>query len=250
MYKLKYLKYKKKYLNLKNNLKGGNNDLQQNNIFDLVKMGDINQVQNLINNNPDIVNQTNDNGKTPLFIAVEKFNIPMINLLIEKGADINIVNTEGDNILFELFKNLTHILTSNNFDDEQLSSIISKVVEIINIFKQQYNPPFNFMIKNLENQNLLQVATFAITYGDKKLNKNLSEEDVENNIYWQNRLKMYDYIIKSLIFNNESITDEDGPDGQPGMSAPMHTLNKGYIGNFINNIFNKYLKKRLINKIR
>ena len=35
----------------------------------------INQVQNLINNNPDVVNQTNDDGKTPLFIAVKTFNI-------------------------------------------------------------------------------------------------------------------------------------------------------------------------------
>ena len=89
MYKLKYLKYKKKYLNLKNNLKGGTiSTLQQNNIFIEVQDGNTNQVQNLINNNPDVVNQTNNNGKTPLFIAVENFNIPMIQLLINLGSDI------------------------------------------------------------------------------------------------------------------------------------------------------------------
>ena len=209
----------------------------------------INQVQNLINNNPDVVNQTNDDGKTLLFIAVKTFNIPMINLLIEKGADINIVNTKGNNVLFELFMSLVHILITNNMNDEELSSIISKVVEIIDIFKQQQNPSFNFWIKNLENQNLLQVATFAITYGDKKLNKNLSQQDVENNNYWQNRLINYDYIIKSLIFDNKSITDTDGPLNQPGISAKLHTVNKGYIGNFINDIFEETLNPKPIRPI-
>ena len=173
----------------------------------------------------------------------------MNNGILLEDWNPNIVNTEGNNVLLQLFKSLGHILITNNMNDEELSSIISKVVEIIDIFKQQ---PINFMIKNLENQNLLQVATFAITQ-DQQLNKNLTqeeEEEVNSNPNFQDRLNMYDFIIRSFIFDNESITDEDGPDDQPGMSAQMYTLSKGYIGNFIDSIFKEKLNQKLNQKLR
>ena len=91
MYKHKYLKYKKKYLNLKNNLKGGSNDLSGN-IFTAINNNDIYQIQYLINNNPNIVNQPDSEGKTPLILAVEHFNNPIISLLIENGANVNYIN--------------------------------------------------------------------------------------------------------------------------------------------------------------
>jgi hypothetical protein len=56
---------------------------------------------------------------------------------------------------------------------------------------------------------------------------------------------MYDFIIKSFIFDKNSITDEDGPGGQPGVSAQFHLLNKGYIGNFIDIIFKEKLNQKL-----
>ena len=244
MYKLKYLKYKKKYLNLKNNLKGGNNNLQQNNIFMAVQNGDINQVQNLINNNSDVVNQTNDDGKTPLFTAVEKFDIDMIKLLINLGSDIYKTDNNNNTIFHRLFLKLG-IFLANNVNEQQLTqeinNKISSVFEIINIFKEK-DPSFNFNIKNSDNQNILNIATFAITQ-DKQLKKNnLTQEDVNN---FTNRLNMYDFIIRSFIFNNESITDTDGQLNDPGLSAQMHTLNKGYIGNFIDNIFKEKLNQKL-----
>ena len=73
MYKLKYLKYKKKYLNLKNNLKGGNLD-----IFNEVKSNNINNVKEIINNNPGVFNQINYLGITPLFFAVINKNKEII----------------------------------------------------------------------------------------------------------------------------------------------------------------------------
>ena len=240
MYKLKYLKYKKKYLNLKNNLKGGSNDLQQNNIFMAVQNDDINQVETLINNNPDVVNQTNDNGKTPLFIAVEKFNIPMIQLLINLGSDIYKTDNNNNPIFHRLFVKLSVFLNEQQLTQEINNKIFS-VVQIINIFKEK-DPSFNFNIKNSYNQNILQSATFAITQDQQLKKNNLTQEDINN---FTDRLNMYDFIIRSFIFDKKSITDEDGPGGQPGVSAQFHLLNKGYIGNFIDNIFKEKLNQKL-----
>ena len=251
MYKLKYLKYKKKYLNLKNNLKGGNNNnnLQQNNIFMAVQNGDINQVQTLISNNPDVVNQTNDDGNTPLFIAVEKFDIPMIELLVNSGSDIHITNNNNNNTIFHiLFLKLAQfffIIDNNNFNEQQLTQEINNkilsVVQIINIFKQK-DPSFNFNIKNSSNKNILNFATFAITQ-DKQLKKNnLTQEDVNK---FTVRLNWYDFIIRSFIFDEKSIKDEEGSDNQPGLSTQSFLNDTGYIGNFIDKIFKEKLNQKL-----
>ena len=60
------------------------------------------------------------------------------------------------------------------------------------------------------------------------------------------------FIIRSFIFNKESITDTDteGTDDQPGMSAQLHIFNKGYIGDFIDNIFKEKLNQKLTRKRR
>ena len=78
-------------MNLKNNLKGGNNDLGGN-IFTAINNNDINRIRDLINNNPNIVNQPDSEGKTPLILAVEHFNNDIISLLIENGANVNYIN--------------------------------------------------------------------------------------------------------------------------------------------------------------
>ena len=95
MYKLKYLKYKKKYLNLKNNLKGGNLD-----IFNEVKSNNINNVKEIINNNPEVVDQINYLGITPLFFAVINKNKEIIEFLISKNANINYKDNGGFTVLF------------------------------------------------------------------------------------------------------------------------------------------------------
>ena len=214
-------------------------NLQQNNIFMAVQNDDINQVQNLINNNTDVVNQTNDDGKTPLFIAVEKFNIPMIELLVNSGSDIYKNDNKNNTIFHRLFGKLVEFLIDNNVNEQQLTQEINNkillVVHIINIFLQK-DPSFNFNIKNSYNQNILSIATCAITL-DKQLKKNnLTQEDVNK---FTNRLKNYDFIIRSFIFDEKSIRDKD----DSGLSAQVHLLNKGYIGNFINDIFEERLNQ-------
>jgi ankyrin repeat protein len=253
MYKLKYLKYKKKYLNLKNNLKGGNNNLLQDLIY-AIKANNIDDVQTLINNNPNVVNQTNDDGKTPLFTAVEKFDIDMIQLLINLGSDIYKTDNNNNTIFHILFLKLAQFffkIDNNNFNEQQLTQEINNkilsVVQIINIFKQK-DPSFNFnKKKNSSNKNILNFATFAITQ-DKQLKKNnLTQEDVNK---FTVRLNSYDFIIRSFIFDNESIKDEEGSDNQPGLSTQSFLNDTGYIGNFIDKIFKEKLNQKLTRQRR
>jgi len=284
MYKLKYLKYKKKYLNLKNNLKGGNNDLQQNNIFTAINNNDIDQVQDLINNNPNIldqveqnqynetpifkvinysnippsnigkilidffisinpniVHQTNTLGETPLFAAVKNYNIDIINKLIEKGANINVVNNEGNNIFFYLLNNL-----GNNFLDIThnyfLTSFTNSAIKLIDNFKDNYNNDYLKLInqKNNAKQNIFHVATSAIT-NDQNLNMNLDEEDINNNDHLAYRIQKYKYLIESLY---ENYTFDETTPAERINLLPSDLENKGYIGNFIKKIFVKLTQQK------
>tara|TARA_X000000950_G_scaffold254613_1_gene318546 strand:- start:608 stop:1351 length:744 start_codon:yes stop_codon:yes gene_type:complete len=151
MYKLKYLKYKKKYLNLKNNLKGGNNDLQQNDIFRALEMGDINEIQTLINNNPNQINQQNDLGQTPIFIFLRSFRNYLndaeniLTLLITRDADVNLLDNERVTTLIqfvlsvlhdeELTRDLTQDQVNRNLDLSERLRIYNNILNrlIINI---------------------------------------------------------------------------------------------------------------------
>lgn len=57
---------------------------------------EVNTLKPLIQNDPSKVNYQNKAGLTPLHIAITKYNEGMINLLIEKGADPNIFDNEGN----------------------------------------------------------------------------------------------------------------------------------------------------------
>jgi ankyrin repeat protein len=69
-------------------------------IFDTVKKGDITKVTEIIKKNPKVVNEKNDEGETPLFIAAEEGNSAVAELLISRGADVNSKNNEGETPLF------------------------------------------------------------------------------------------------------------------------------------------------------
>ena len=83
MFKLKYLKYKKKYLNLKNLKNGGMN--APNDLHNAIINGEWMRTIELIQNGADIEAQFN--GKTPLIIAIENDRSMIARDLIENGAN-------------------------------------------------------------------------------------------------------------------------------------------------------------------
>lgn len=91
-YKKKYLLYKNKYSTLKKQQGGGP-------LHDAIREENIEKVRGLLNSGADI-NQISDiDGYSPLQISIIKVNIPIFNLLIERGANFNFINSSGDSCL-------------------------------------------------------------------------------------------------------------------------------------------------------
>lgn len=64
-------------------------------IFDIARNGTVAEVQQLMKQNPDIINQTNENGFSPLILACYRGNKDVANFLIDNVKDINYKSREG-----------------------------------------------------------------------------------------------------------------------------------------------------------
>ena len=194
MYKLKYLKYKKKYLNLKNNLKGGGNNLQRQQLWQAININNIQRIQELITENRDLVNITNSEGITPLFKIAEMRNLDLINFLIENGADIYHLNNSNETILFYISQNLI------NLSNEHLV----QTKDIIEFFVRQ---DVDVDIRNNLNQTALHLVTNQII-NDKILKNNSNTEDTNKINIFNTRFNIYEDILR-LLSNDRNILFRD-----------------------------------------
>lgn len=64
-------------------------------IFDIARTGTVDEVKELMKQNPDIINQTNENGFSPLILACYRGNIEVANFLIDNVKDVNYKSQEG-----------------------------------------------------------------------------------------------------------------------------------------------------------
>lgn len=64
-------------------------------IFDIARNGTVAEVQRLMKQNPDIINQTNENGFSPLILACYRGNKDVADFLIDNVKDINYKSREG-----------------------------------------------------------------------------------------------------------------------------------------------------------
>lgn len=64
-------------------------------IFDIARSGTVIEVQELMKQNPDIINQTNDNGFSPLILACYRGNTEVAKFLIDHVKDVNYRSQEG-----------------------------------------------------------------------------------------------------------------------------------------------------------
>jgi ankyrin repeat protein len=62
-------------------------------IFDAIRKGDLAKVKELVEKDPQLVKAKNTRQSTPLHVAVDLNNEPIARYLIEKGADLNAVNS-------------------------------------------------------------------------------------------------------------------------------------------------------------
>lgn len=64
-------------------------------IFDIARNGTVADVKELMKENPDIINQNNENGFTPLILACYRNNIEVAKFLIDHVKDVNYKSNEG-----------------------------------------------------------------------------------------------------------------------------------------------------------
>ncbi|WP_454047488.1 ankyrin repeat domain-containing protein [Chryseobacterium sp. Marseille-Q8038] len=64
-------------------------------IFDIARRGTVTEVQELMKQNPDIINQTNENGFSPLILACYRGNTGVADFLIDNVKDVNYKSREG-----------------------------------------------------------------------------------------------------------------------------------------------------------
>lgn len=75
-------------------------------LHDACKSGDIQTVLSLLSESPDLLNKSNTDGRTPLFLAVQSGNKEVIRALLSAGADPNIADTQNFTPLFEAGKDI------------------------------------------------------------------------------------------------------------------------------------------------
>jgi len=94
-------------------------------IFNAIETGDLKEVERLINKDEVDVNQTNNNGETPLYVACHKNNLKIVKFLLENGANINKSNKDGATVLFfACYRNnleMVKLLLINKADVNQVS---------------------------------------------------------------------------------------------------------------------------------
>ena len=67
----------------------------QYNLFTAVECNDLEKAANIMKNNPNQIDSLNDEGLSPLHIAVIKGNLKMIDLLLKNGANSNILSDKN-----------------------------------------------------------------------------------------------------------------------------------------------------------
>lgn len=92
---------------------------QEKTIFDIARSGTVTEVQNLMKQNPDVVNQVNEGGFSPLILACYRGNIEVAKFLIDHVKDVNYKSREGTalaGLAVKYNRELTEALLKRNAD--------------------------------------------------------------------------------------------------------------------------------------
>jgi uncharacterized protein len=149
-------------------------------IFDIARNGTVAEVKQLIKQNPDIINQTNENGFSPLILACYRGNVEVAKFLIDNVKDVNYKSQEGTalaGLAVKYNKDLVeHLLKKNanpnitdatgstplfwavKFGNKELTELLLKYKADKSIEDAQGKTPFEYALetKNQEIINLLK----------------------------------------------------------------------------------------------
>jgi ankyrin repeat protein len=149
-------------------------------IFDIARSGTVAEVKELMKQNSDIINQTNESGFSPLILACYKGNVEVADFLIDNVKDVNYKSQEGTalaGLSVKYNKNLVeHLLNRNanpnitdatgstplfwavKFSNKELIELLLKYKADKSIIDSQGKTPFEYALQtnNKEIINLLK----------------------------------------------------------------------------------------------
>jgi len=120
----------------------------QYNLFTAVECNDLEKAANIMKNNPSQIDSLNDEGLSPLHIAVIKGNLKMINLLLKNGANSNILSEKNKHTPMHLA-----CLNQNSMTEEILQELKNFNANE-NIYDVNNKKPFDYLNKgdNIEGE--------------------------------------------------------------------------------------------------
>lgn len=88
-------------------------------IFDIARSGTVAEIKDLMKQNQEVINQTNENGFSPLILACYRGNVEVVKFLIENVKDVNYKSQEGTalaGLSVKYNKDLVMLLLKRNAD--------------------------------------------------------------------------------------------------------------------------------------
>ncbi|MFL9835045.1 ankyrin repeat domain-containing protein [Chryseobacterium terrae] len=88
-------------------------------IFDIARSGTVSEVKELMKQNPNIINETNESGFSPLILACYRSNIEVAKFLIDNVKNVNYISNEGTalaGLSVKYNKELVEYLLNKNAD--------------------------------------------------------------------------------------------------------------------------------------
>lgn len=77
---------------------------KENILHKIARIGDQNAANIALNADKNLLYDSNQDGNTPLLVAIQNGHFNLAKHLINAGADINVINTKGDNVLHQIAK--------------------------------------------------------------------------------------------------------------------------------------------------
>lgn len=144
-------------------------------IFDVARTGTVEEVKELIKQNPDVINQTNESGFTPLILACYRGNVEVAKFLIDNVKDINYRSGDGTA--------LSGLAVKYNKD----------LVEYL--LKKNANP-------NIPDANGVTPLFWAVKFGNKELTEILLKYKADKTIKDSQGMTPFEYALQT---NNKEI---------------------------------------------